>query len=69
MNDNRPRYPDVHVKLSGQDGNMGGIIGRVMLALRRAGHGDQEEAFAEDLSSSESHDDALQRVMRWVDVS
>jgi hypothetical protein len=33
----QPRYPDIQVQLSGQDGNAFAILGRTAGALRRAG--------------------------------
>ena len=65
-----PKYPDVHVQLSGEDGNVFAIIGRVMLALKRAGvEPTERDAFLEEVTHTESYDHALQTVMRWVDVS
>jgi DNA-binding transcriptional LysR family regulator len=64
------RHPDIDVQLSGTDSNTGALIGRVSLALRRAGVPSAEigEFWAEVLGS-ESHDAALQVMMRWVNVS
>mgnify|MGYP000689054629 CR=1 FL=1 len=43
----QPIFPNVKVRLSGQDGNALSIIGRVTAALRRAGATtEQQEAFA-----------------------
>lgn len=64
-----PRFPDVKVKLSGQDGNTGAIMGRVTTALARAGHGEFADEFRAAVFDCESYDAVLQLVMRWVDVS
>jgi hypothetical protein len=65
----RVRYPDVEVQLTGQDGNTAAIIGRVTRALRRAGHGDVIAEFAKDIMDAASYDDAIQRIMKWVEVA
>lgn len=72
-----PRYPGCTVQLSGQDGNVFLIIGRVRVALRQhlraegvpsAETNRRVEEFTAEVQSSESYDDALAVVMRWVDV-
>ena len=62
------RYPHVQVQLSGQDGNAYGIIGRVSMALKRAGlEPEVIDEFKEQATSGDY--DHLQRVcMEWVDV-
>lgn len=64
------KFPDVHVQLSGEDGNVFSIIGRVSQALRRAGCAPSEiETFQKQVQSSQSYDEALWVVMQWVSVS
>lgn len=67
MTTESPKYPNIEVRLSGQDGNSWSIISRVRDALRRAGvpgvHEFTDEAIAGD------YDDLLATVMRWVRVS
>ena len=64
------KFPDVHVQLSGEDGNVFSIIGRVSQALRRAGCAPSEiNAFQTQVQSSQSYDEALSVVMQWVSVS
>lgn len=47
-----PKYPDVTVQLSGEDGNAFFIISRVRRALRRAGYGvDVQDAFSREAKS------------------
>ncbi len=65
---NGPSYPDVTVQLSGEDGNVFFIIGRVSQALRRAGHPEAANAFAEEAMKAESYDEVLRLCMRTVDV-
>lgn len=63
-----PKYPDVKVELSGQDGNAFYIIGRVSAALKRAGvPADEVKAFFDEATRGD-YDNVLQTCMRWVDV-
>lgn len=65
-----PQFPNVHVQLSGQDGNVFAIIGRVRRALMKAGaNQEQLDRFWEEVSNAGSYDQALAVVMRWVHVS
>jgi hypothetical protein len=62
----QPRYPDVQVQLSGEDGNAFAILGRTAGALRQAGLAQAEidDYFAE--ATSGDYDHLLQTTMRWV---
>jgi hypothetical protein len=61
------RYPDVHVKLVGEDGNAFSILGRVRAAMRRAGvPADQLNEFMQEAMGGD-YDTLLQTCMRWVD--
>lgn len=63
------KYPDIKVRLIGEDGNGFVIVGRVMRALRRAGLSDEViEEYREDATSGD-YDHLLQTTMRWVEVS
>ena len=65
-----PQFPDVHVQLSGHDGNVFAIIGRVRSALRKSGASqEQVDNFTKEVTSAGSYEDALATVMRWVNVS
>jgi hypothetical protein len=66
---NEVKYPDVHVKLTGKDGNAFATLGRVRGALRNAGvpMGEIEEFMPE--ATSDDYDQLLATCMRWVDVS
>lgn len=67
QNPTQPKFPDVQVQLSGEDGNAFMIAGRVSTALKRAGHRDEaEEFFKEALSGNYDH--VIQTAMAWVDV-
>jgi hypothetical protein len=59
---------DVEVQLSGEDGNIFFIIGRVSAALRRGGHADLVDEFQKDASSGD-YDHALQVCMDYVEVN
>jgi hypothetical protein len=64
-----PRYPDVEVQLSCEDGNAFVIVGRVQRALRRAGVSHEEiRAFANEAMSGD-YDHVLQTCMKWVEVA
>lgn len=62
------KYPEVQVKLVGEDGNAFAIMSRVMAALGRAGvaQTEQETYFAE--ATSGDYDHLLQVTMSWVSV-
>ncbi len=65
-----PRYPHVPVQLTGQDGNVFAILGRVRRALAQAGVNDSEiRTFFNEATAARSYDEVLGIVMRWVDAS
>ena len=65
----RPKYPHVHVQLSGEDGNAFFIIGRTRAAMRRAGvPTDEIKAYAEDAMSGDYHN-VLRVTMQTVSTS
>lgn len=62
------RYPTVVAQLSGGDGNVFAVIGRVTQAMRRAFVSkDEISAFRSEVMKSESYDHALACCMKWVD--
>lgn len=62
-----PKYPEVTVRLVGEDGNAFAIIGRVRAALKRAGHQEAVEEFTKEAQSGD-YDHLLQTAMRYVEV-
>ena len=64
-----PRYPEIEVPITGQDGNVFFIIGRVTGALRKAGHADQIKNFTNHITDAGSYEDALERVGTWVSTT
>lgn len=64
-----PRYPNVTVQLTGNDGNAFAILGAVGKALRKAGapKADQDAFMAEAMGGD--YDNLLATAMRWVDVA
>lgn len=64
-----PKYPDIEVQLSGNDGNAFAIMGNVSKSMRRAGvpKKDIDEYIKE--STSGDYDHLLQTAMKWVNVS
>jgi hypothetical protein len=63
-----PRYPDVTVQLTGEDGNAFAIMGAVARALREAGVPKAEVARYMKESMSGGYDDLLMTAIKWVDV-
>lgn len=71
------KYPDVHVQLSGEDGNAFVIMGAVTRQLRRHLQGEgMSGVFVDQVigdfraeATSGDYDHLLQTCMRWVDVS
>jgi hypothetical protein len=63
-----PKYPDVHVRLIGEDGNGFAIVGRVQKAMRQAGISEDEIDLFRKEAFSGSHDKLLQTCIDWVDL-
>lgn len=59
------RYPDITVKLVGEDGNIFNLMGIVKRELPPPVRGE----FQDEVFSAGSYDDALQVIMRWVNIS
>jgi len=64
----KAKYPDVAVKLVGEDGNVFSVIGRVARGLRRGGHADAAVAFEEAAFNADSYDEVLRLAMSYVEV-
>ena len=64
----KPKYPDIVVNLSDNDGNAFAILGRVRKAMRRANVPDAEiEQFSTEAMSGD-YNHLLQTVMRTVET-
>jgi hypothetical protein len=64
-----PKYPNVKVKLVGQDGNAFAILGSVCLVMRRAGLPATVIEEYTTAATSGDYDNLLQVTMRYVEVS
>lgn len=64
-----PKYPNVEVQLTGEDGNAVAIMGRVGSALKRAGVSKEEvdAYYAESMSGD--YDNVLRTAVKWVSVA
>ena len=63
-----PKFPDINVQLSGEDGNAYSIIGRVMRAMGRAGvDKDKIDKYQAEATSGD-YDNLLQVTMATVEV-
>ncbi len=63
-----PKYPDIHVKLVGQNGNAFNILAICLQAMRRAGLSQEErDAFHKEATSG-NYDHLLATCMEWFDV-
>ncbi len=60
---------DIRVRLTGEDGNIFFILGRVREALRRGGRLDLVPEMTAAVTSSRSYEDALARIMEYVIVA
>ena len=63
-----PKYPEIVVQLSGQDGNAFMILGLVGKALRQAGVSQEERSQFQKEAISGDYDHLLQTCMNWVTV-
>jgi hypothetical protein len=60
-----PLYPEVKVRLVGEDGNAYAIMGRVAMALKRAGvEKERVDQYMEE-SQSGDYNNLLRTAMRW----
>ena len=68
MNRTYIKYPDVKVRLVGEDGNAYAIMGRVQSALLDAGISQNEcERYIKEATSGD-YDHLLRVTMAWVDT-
>ena len=64
-----PRYSEIEVELTGQDGNAFAVVAKVMHALRRNGVSIEERDEFVDEAMSGDYDHLLRTAMAWVEVS
>lgn len=64
-----PKYPEVLVQLSNEDGNPLMIVGRTRSALRKYGLKEDEIIEFSKEALSGDYDHVLQTVMKWVATS
>lgn len=62
-----PKYSDVTVKLTGEDGNAFVIIGRVRRALKRSGYPEAADEFTAEAQKGD-YDALLRLAMETVNV-
>lgn len=65
---NEPKYPNVVVKLVGENGNAFAILGRVQRAMRRAGVPREEIKTYLDDARMGDYDHLLATTCKWVNV-
>ena len=63
-----PKFPEIEVQLSGEDGNAFSIIGRVQKAMRRAGVSVEDIKIFQDDATSGDYDHVLTIAMETVNV-
>lgn len=63
-----PKYPEIKVKLVGEDGNAFAILGRVIAALKLHNVSKEERDLFFAEATSGDYDHLLQTVIRWVDA-
>jgi len=60
------KYPNIKVRLSGEDGNAFAILGRVSKALRNARVPLEERKEFQAEATKTDYNNVLQTVMKWV---
>jgi len=64
-----PKYPNVRVKLVGNDGNAFVVLGQVRRALKNAGISEEEIKKFTDQATSGDYDNLLNTCIEWVEVN
>lgn len=62
------KYPQITIKLVGEDGNAFAILARVDIALRRANISKEIRELFKKEATSKDYNHLLQVVMQWVNV-
>ena len=63
------KYPNVKVKLVGNDGNAFVVLGQVRRALKNAGISEEEIKKFTDQATSGDYDNLLNTCIEWVEVN
>jgi hypothetical protein len=63
------KYPDIHVQLTGQDGNPIVVLFTVCKEMKKAGVPQEEQDAFRAEALSGDYDQLLQTCMKWVHVS
>ena len=65
----KSKQTGVKVQLTGEDGNIFAIMGRVQKAMKRAGFKKEAKELSEEVTKSLSYDEALEYISDYVDIS
>lgn len=65
----RPRYPNITVKLSDEDGNAFAILGRVTKAMKRAGLTEDQIKEYKDDATTGDYNHLLVTTINYVEVA
>lgn len=68
QNNTTVKYPNISVKLLGEDGNVFNLIGKTSQALKAAGIPSQEIRDFQTEVTSGTYNDAIATITRWVNV-
>ena len=63
-----PKYPDIHVKLVGENGNAFFILSRCLQAMRRAGLSEKEREEFQKEATSGNYDHLLATCLDWFEI-
>lgn len=58
----------LEVTLTGEDGNIFNLIGIVSKEMKRNGYRELVKEFQDDITSSKSYEEALQKIATWADI-
>lgn len=69
MSNSGPKYPNIEVSLSNEDGNAVAMVTRVVLAMRDDGVGRDEVDSFRDEALSGDYEHVIDTIEEWVNVS
>ncbi len=64
-----PKYPDIEVQLTGQDGNAFNLMGIVNRALRKADVSQEDQDLFIKEATAADYNHLLSTCMKWVNVN